>query len=179
MTVEKFHVEASHIMMFARAIGDDNKIYYDSDYATATESRAIIAPPTFVQSSAQFDPEYRLRPKIDGRGWIGSGKEASSAAPKAPSEKLSTGSAEGIAQKETSRGGGLHAEQRFIYTRHPRVGDVLTAFTKPGGTWTKEGRRSGKLIFSESITEYRDRSGEVVVTAIATGVRTERPVDPE
>jgi hypothetical protein len=54
---------------------------------------------------------------------------------------------------------------------------VLTGATKPGKTWEKEGRRSGKLVFSESVTEYRDQKGELVVTARGVGVRTERPVD--
>ena len=33
MAVEKFPIEAGHIMLFARAVGDDNQIYYDEDYA--------------------------------------------------------------------------------------------------------------------------------------------------
>jgi hypothetical protein len=74
MAVEKFLVEASHIMMFARSVGDANQIYYDADYAKTTEPGTIIAPPTFAQSSAQFDPDYFLRPKI-GEPWFGSGKE--------------------------------------------------------------------------------------------------------
>ena len=61
--------------------------------------------------------------------------------------------------------------------RHLKPGDVLTATNLPGKTWEKEGRRSGKLIFSESITEYRDQTGELVVIARGVGVRTERPVD--
>ena len=64
MAIEKFPIEKSHVMMFARSIGDPNKIYYDSQYAKQTECGEIIAPPTFVQSSAQFDPDYFLRPKI-------------------------------------------------------------------------------------------------------------------
>ena len=56
MAVGKFPIEASHIMMFARSIGDDNQIYYDEDYAKGGETGGIIAPPTFVQASAQFDP---------------------------------------------------------------------------------------------------------------------------
>ena len=75
MAVEKFPVEGSHIMMFARSIADDNQIYYDADYAKTTEAGGVIAPPTFAQSSAQFDPTYFLRPKI-GEDWFGSGKEA-------------------------------------------------------------------------------------------------------
>ncbi len=64
MAIEKFPVEAGHIMMFARAVGDANRIYYDEAYARTTEAGSIIAPPTFVQASAQFDPDYRLRPTI-------------------------------------------------------------------------------------------------------------------
>ena len=75
MAVEKFPVEAGHIMMFARAIGDVNKIYHDEEYASTTEVGSVIAPPTFVQASAQFDPNYFLRPKVGGDGWFGSGKE--------------------------------------------------------------------------------------------------------
>ncbi len=60
MAVEKFPVEASHILMFARSIGDDNQIYYDEDYAKGTEPGSIIAPPTFVQAGAQFDPDFEI-----------------------------------------------------------------------------------------------------------------------
>ena len=74
-------------------------------------------------------------------------------------------------------GGGLHAEQHFTYHRHIRPGDVLTGTVKPGKTWEKEGKRSGKLVFSESITEYRDQHGELVITARGVGVRTERVVE--
>ena len=165
MAVEKFSVEASHIMMFARAVGDGNPIYHDEEYAKGTEPGGIIAPPTFAQASAQFDPDYFLRPDIDGDGWFGSGGTPTGAKPRAGSSGGGGG------------GGGLHAEQRFIYHRHLKPGDVLSATGKPGKTWEKEGRRSGKLVFSESITEYRDQNGELVVTAVGVGVRTERPVD--
>ena len=74
-------------------------------------------------------------------------------------------------------GGGppLHAEQHFEFHRHPRAGDVLVATTTLGKTWEKQGRRGGKLLFAESITEFRDETGELVITASAIGVRTERP----
>jgi hypothetical protein len=159
MAIEKFPVEAGHIMLFARAVGDANQIYYDDDYAKATDVGSIIAPPTFVQASAQFDPDNRLRPKI-GEPWFGSGKEPSGVQP---------GSGGG--------GTGLHAEQHYEYHRNPKPGDILTATSRPGQTWERQGRRSGKLIFTETITEYRDQHGELVVTARGVGVRTERPVE--
>jgi hypothetical protein len=32
-------------------------------------------------------------------------------------------------------------------------------------------------VFSESVTEYRNQDGDLVVTARGVGVRTERPVE--
>lgn len=164
----KFPVEYSHIMMFARSVADLNPIYHDEEYAKKSEVGGIIAPPTFAQSSAQFDPKFFLRPQ-PGKPWMGSGREPTSLPPreKTDGEKKSGGGG----------GGGLHAEQHFEYHRHVRPGDVLTATVSPGKKWEKEGKRSGKLKFSESITEYRDQKGELVITARSVGVVTERVVE--
>ena len=54
---------------------------------------------------------------------------------------------------------------------------MLTGTVLPGKTWEKEGKRGGKLVFSESVTEYRDQNGELVVTARGVGVRTEKVVE--
>lgn len=161
MAVDKFPVEAGSIMLFARSVGDENPIYHDEEYAKSTEPGTIIAPPTFVQSSAQFDPDWVLRPK-SGKPWIGSGKN-----PTQITRSESSGGGGG-------GGGGLHAEQHFEYHRHLKPGDVLSATNKPGKSWEKEGRRAGKLKFNESITEYRDQNGELVITARSVGVMTER-----
>ena len=80
-------------------------------------------------------------------------------------------------KKEGGGGGGLHAEQHFEYHRHLRPGDVLSVTIKPGKKWEKEGKRSGKLKFSETISEYRDQKGELVITARGVGVQTERVVE--
>ena len=167
MAVEKFPIEAGHILMFARGIGDENRIYSDEDYAEGTEVGKVIAPPTFAQASAQFDPDYFLRPQ-PGKPWLGSGKEPTGLRPEQSGS--GGGSGGGVAS-------GLHAEQHFEYHRHVSPGDVLRAEVKPGKTWEKQGKRSGKLFFSETITEYRDQHGELVITARSVGVRTERPVD--
>ena len=164
MAVDKFPVEASHIMMFARSVGDENPIYHDEDYAATTEPGRIVAPPTFAQSSAQFDPDYFLRPRV-GQPWHGSGKEATGI------KRDGSGGGGG------GGGGGLHAEQHFEYHRHIGPGDVLSATVKPGKTWERQSKRAGKLVFTESITEYRDQNGELAITARGVGVRTERPVD--
>jgi acyl dehydratase len=194
MAVERFPIEAGHVLMFARSIGDPNPIYSDAGHAAASEVGGIIAPPTFVQASAQFDPDYGLRPKI-GRPWFGSGKtpsglqrprgEEPAAAEGGASEggsestRADSGSGGGGGRRGGGGGGGgtgLHAEQHYEYHRPLRVGDVLTATSTPGRHWEKQGRRAGTLVFGETITEYRDQNGELVITARSVGVRTERAV---
>lgn len=161
MAAEKFPVEAGHIMLFARAVGDPNPIYYDEAHAAKSEVGGIVAPPTFVQASAQYDPDYRLRPRI-GEPWFGSGKE--------PTGVQRTGGGGG-------GGTGLHAEQHYEYHRPLKAGDVLYPTSREGETWTREGRRAGTMTFRESITEYRDQNGELVVTARSVGVQTSKPVE--
>ena len=162
MTVERFPIEAGHIMMFARAIGDDNPVYYDREQAARSEVGGIIAPPTFVQASAQYDPDYPLRPRT-GVTWHGSSRN--------PSGRESTSDA-------PSAGGGtrLHAEQHYEYHHPLRPGDVLIPHVREGETWEKQGRRGGLLRFFETITEYRSEDGELVVSARSIGVRTDQTV---
>jgi acyl dehydratase len=190
MTAKRFLVEAGHVLMFARSIGDPNPVYGDPDHAATTEVGGLIAPPTFVQASAQFDPDYGLRPRI-GRPWFGSGRTPSGLQRPRGGEPSSDESSGQPSAEESSGGGaprrqggggggsGLHAEQHYTYHRPVRVGDVLSATTTPGERWEKQGRRAGVLVFSESITEYRDQDGELVVTARSVGVRTERAVSTD
>lgn len=185
MAVQRFPVEASHILMFARALGDENPVYADAERAKASEVGGILAPPTFAAASAQFDPDYPLRPK-PGRAWFGSGKHPSGLA-KAPApassasdtsaEQAGSTQAEKTHAKSGAAAGGLHAEQHYVYHRPLRAGDVLTTTTVPGKSWEKEGKRAGKLVFNEWITEYRNGSGELVITARSVGVRTERVIE--
>ena len=150
--------------MFAHAIGDGNPMYHDADYAARSKQGAIIAPPTFLKANHHFDPESKLRPKID-EAWRGSGKYATNQLQKDGEDRSTP-------EPET-----LHAEQHFEYHRHVRVGDVLTPKSRAGKSWEKQGKRSGKLIFSERITEHRDQDGQLVVTETSVGVKTERVIE--
>lgn len=156
MAVDEFPIEASHIRMFAYAIGDDSPVFSDTRYAQQHGFEGVLAPPTFAVADVHFDPESglrrRSRPKPDSTG-----------GPAAPS----------------GGGTGLHAEQHYEYHRPLHAGDVLTKVSFPGKTWEKEGRRAGKLVFSEVVSEYRDQNGELVLTARMVGVRTERPVEAQ
>ncbi|MER5628398.1 MaoC family dehydratase N-terminal domain-containing protein [Streptosporangium sp. NPDC002544] len=159
MVARRFPIEAGHIAMFARAIGDQNPVYYEES-ASDTEMGGVIAPPTFVMAAAQFDPEWGLRPQ-PGRPWMGSGRTPSGTA--------------GLDGADENDGGtGLHAEQHFTYHRPIRPGDVLTGESREGERWEKQGKRGGALKFSEIIVDYRDADGELVVTSRMVGVRTER-----
>ena len=168
MAIENFAVEASHIMMFARSIGDGNQVYYDEKYGEGSEAGSIIAPPTFAQASAQFDEKYFLRPKI-GKPWFGSGKEGTGL--KKEKKEKKEGESSGAAA------GGLHAEQHFEYHRHIKPGDVLSATVKQGEGWEKQSKRAGTLRFTETITEYRDQDGELVITARGVAVTTEKIIE--
>ena len=159
MTIERFPVEASHMMMFARAIGDPNPVYADANSAAARALGGVIAPPTFVMAGSQFDPDVVVRPKI-GEPWFGSGREPS-----------------GATREST---GALHAEQHFEYHRPLLAGDVLTTVQRDGATWSKQSKRGGVLQFSETVIEYRSAdSGELVVTATMVRVVPQRPITTE
>lgn len=143
MSTVRVPVEEGMILLFARAIGDPNPVYTDAESAAAIEFGGLIAPPTYIQVAAQFDPDYEYRPRLS-QPWMGSGRN-----PTGRPESLSEGTL-------------LHAEQHFEYHRPLRPGDVLTASRIGGSTWSKEGR-SGMLFFSESITDYRTQDGELAV----------------
>ncbi len=198
MAIKRFPVEASHIMMFARAVGDFNPVYHDEEAANASEAGGIIAPPTFPSAGAQFDPDYGLRPRPNVP-WFGSGKHPWGLMRSTPPEKKddkgekkdgggdaakSAGSSRpggggGGGRRGGGGGGGLHAEQHFEYHRHLRPGDVLTAKYGEGKSWEKQSKRAGTLKFSERVTEYYDQNGELVITARSVGMRTERVIDKE
>ncbi len=152
-----FPVEGSHILMFARAIGDENPAFTDAEKAQQSELGGIVAPPTFLQSFLQFDPENPTRPK-PGEKWRGSGRTPS-----------------GIDTPEEASGR-LHAEQHFEYIRPVRPGDVLTIEIKQGKTWEKESRRAGKLTFYETIMEFRDQKAELVCIIRIVVMSPERSV---
>jgi hypothetical protein len=152
MQAKRFPIEAAHVMMFARALGDENPAYYG-----ALTGEPVVAPPTFPWAASQFYPDSPGRPK-PGVPWIGSGRTAT-----------------GQPERSGAGGGlGLHAEQHFEFHRPLRAGDVLSVAEQPPRTWAKEGRKGGRLDFREVVSEYRDENGELVVTARMVSVQTER-----
>jgi acyl dehydratase len=158
VSISRFPVEAGHVLTFARSLGDTSAVYSDKEFA-ASGLGGVAAPPTFVQASAQFDPDYPLRPQ-PGQRWWGSPQPSDVAEPAQDGQADETSSV-------------LHAEQTFDFVRPVRVGDVLTATQSTGKSWEKHGRKGGRMLFSELITEYYDAAGELVVRSTAVSVQTD------
>jgi acyl dehydratase len=161
-----FPLDATAIMLFASALGDANPIYFDEVAARGSALGGVIAPPTFGVASAHWNPRHVFRGvrQIPPRASAASGESAA-----------------GAAQPERAGGGSLarvlHGEQRFEYHEPLRPGMRLRVETRPGRSWEKEGRRGGTLRFSESVSEYRDESGRLVLTATSVGIVTGRAVE--
>lgn len=161
-----FPVDRTAIMLFASAIGETNPIYYDEEVAGATPLAGVIAPPTFGVASAHWNPRHLFR----GVRRI----------PPPPASPAAPGGAD-APLREGGEGGAvariLHGEQRFEYHEPLRPGMRLRVETRPGRSWEKEGRRGGTLRFSESVSEYRDESGRLVLTATSVGIVTGKAVE--
>ena len=157
--VPRFPVEEGHVKLFARALGDGNPIYSNLAHAKQSALGGIIAPPTFTEAGNHFDENWPYRPRFD-RPWFGSGAT--------PSGGPRPGGDSGTA---------MHAETHFVYHRPLRVGTVLSASARHGRTWEKQGPRSGRLLFGETIVRFVDEAGEPVVDCTTVVLTTERTVD--
>jgi hypothetical protein len=140
----EFPIEPGRICTFARSVGDHDAVYAEQLLPTASGT-PLVTPSTFVRSADHYDPT-RPRPGAD--------------APGAPD---GTG---GFVDGSNA----LHAEQHFEYLGSFRAGDRVRVQTSPGRTWTKEGR-SGQLQFYETVTEYSNSDGEVLLRARKVSVR--------
>lgn len=161
-----FPVDLTSIMLFASALGETNRAYYDDAYAKEHGLGAVIAPPTFATAAGHWDPNHGLR-----------GVRRIPAPPPQAEKPAAEASGAGGAAGGRSVARLLHGEQRYVYHKPLHPGMVLTVTRKPGKRWEKEGKRGGKMQFSENITEYRDQDGELVVTAVGVSIITGQVVE--
>jgi hypothetical protein len=67
----------------------------------------------------------------------------------------------------------LHGGQEYVFHGPPpRAGTELTFQTRVDKIYEKEGMRGGTLTFVETVTEFRDPSGELVAEARSTAIET-------
>ncbi len=71
----------------------------------------------------------------------------------------------------------LHGEQAYEYERPLQVGDVLTGTATLTKVFQREGGRAGTMTFAVYETEYRDESGDLVLTDRATAIETSGAVE--
>ena len=69
----------------------------------------------------------------------------------------------------------LHGEQEFVYTRTPRVGDVLEGTTTVTDVYEKERSNGGKLEFYVTETDWRDAEHRRPGGARRVHARDQRP----
>jgi len=102
------HVERGKIREFARAIKDDNPLYFDEEYAQRTAG-GIVAPPTFSMTLGFWD-DGRNRPLLtyDVRRLLHGEQEFEYLAPVHAGDVLTaTGRVADVFEKAGSRGGSM------------------------------------------------------------------------
>jgi hypothetical protein len=156
-----FPVDRTTIMLFARSVQDIRPEFTDPDAPETKALGGMVAPPTFTWASSHYEPGYSLdltRPRAE---------------PLDTSSMAGGGSGSGGG----GLGRGLHGEQHYEYFHPIHAGDELTVTIRPGERWTKEGRRGGKLTFSEQIYDYTNQNGVLCVRARTIGMQTEKAVE--
>ncbi len=166
MTKNKFPIDASQILFFVRSINEENPIYHDEEDAKSKGFKDVIAPLTFVEAYHQFDSNYRLRPNPDKK-WPGTPRKKNIEPKKNDNQKK---------QSKSKGGTGLHAEQHFEYHMPIYNGDLLHWEDGEAKSWEREGKKGGKLIFTEYTTQFFNQNNELVVTARKVTVVTEKVV---
>jgi len=153
----EFPVDASLVLQFARAVGEQDPLLDDPAFPSLAVAGGYVPPPTILAAADHFDPGRPRRPEY-GEAWPGSGVVD-----------------EGW-RRPSGRGRGFHAEQTFEYRRHPRVGEVLSVEVGPGREWTKAGRQ-GTMSFRETVYAYRDAAGGPVATGswVSLSIQREGP----
>lgn len=80
-----FEIENRHVKQFREAIGDDNPLYHDEDYAKKTLYEGTIVPPTFP--IAMNDGNVSLPIELDHRRMLHGEQEFIYYKPVRPGEK--------------------------------------------------------------------------------------------
>ncbi|MSQ33703.1 MAG: MaoC family dehydratase [Dehalococcoidia bacterium] len=137
-------VERGKIAEFARAIGDNNPIYFDQTKARAAGFADIPAPPTFYEVWLRF---------IDFGG-------------DRPRPQRTQGGPEG--------GSGFDGGREIEYLKPLIAGDVVTMTKRDGSPYEREGRRGGKLTFKVEKCELTNQRGEKVMVVRNITVSTSK-----
>jgi acyl dehydratase len=128
---------------YARAVGDDNPIYFEQDAAEAAGYRGLVCPPTFV-SHATVRPRPLEELREDGLYRDGGG-----------------------VRLRVSRM--MFGGEEWDFLEPACVDDVITAETRLGGVDQKEGSK-GSFVRVVRETTYTNQLGQVVARARQIGI---------
>ncbi len=141
------------ITKFAKAIGDNNPLWLDVDYAMATRWRGIIAPPTFVD---RFTPFYVLGDD-NSQGYLGGPLP--------------------IAKPFRH---GFSAGDDYENLRPVRPGDVISVTTTLDDITERQSKPGiGRMVFIKYVKTYRNQRNDVVSICRWTSLCYEGPSDGE
>ena len=74
----------------------------------------------------------------------------------------------------------LHGGEEYVFHGPPpRAGEDLTFQTRVDAIYEKEGKRGGSMTFVETVTEFRDGSGQLRVECRSTAIETGRAPNEE
>lgn len=140
---------------FARALKDDNPVYYSEKAAAEAGLPGIPVPPTFAFVLQQVAVFPDLQTDYDPAAHPGMGAA--------------------LDLLKATGGLILHGEQEFIYHRQAYVGEVLYG---TGSLSKVEAKTNDKGVTTTSLlqeTVYRDEAGEPVVTSNMTILHRSSP----
>ncbi len=146
-------VHLEDICKFAKAVGDNNPLWLEVDYARGTRWGGIIAPPTFVD---RFTPFYVLADD-NAQGYLG-----------------------GPMPIERPFRHGFSAGDEYESFRPARPGDIITATTTLGDMFEKQSRPGiGRMLFMKYVKTYRNQHNQVASICRWTSVCYEGPREGE
>lgn len=138
-------IERQPVSNFAKAVKDDSAVYQRADATRAAGFDAIPAPPTWGFAMGSWGTHPEDQPPDDGAG--------------TPSPLMNI-----IGALMKAGGMVLHGEQEFEYHKPLVVGMKLAHDGKVLDVYQKQsGERTMTFVVTEN--EYRDESGELVLTA--------------
>lgn len=140
-------IERGPVSYFATAVKDENPIYHDPRAAEEAGFPAIPAPPTFAFAMHHMGAFREIQP--EGADDVNPIMHA-------------------IGALMEEGGLVLHGEQGFIYHRPIYVGDTLTGEGTIKDLYEKEGSGGKTMTFVVTETDWKDASGEPVVTTVMT-----------
>ncbi|HVB46688.1 MAG TPA: MaoC family dehydratase N-terminal domain-containing protein [Streptosporangiaceae bacterium] len=129
---------------FAVAVGDDNPLYTDDEFARAHGYPGVIAPPTLICETNQYAGLSRDEDGYAGHSW---GLEV-------PGTRL-------------VRGG-----NSYVFHRPVRPADVITATWRITGMTERTTSRGLDMLIVTSVAQYTSQSGEPLVTNTETLIFT-------